>query len=73
MIEVKFCENNFIHGTEELIERLEGDIDGLKVEVESCLGYCGECAAGPFALVDDELVTADSVDELYDLIKEAAE
>ena len=44
--------------------------DGVEVEVESCLGYCGDCAVGPMALVDDELVQADSAEELYEEIKE---
>ncbi|HBV86543.1 DUF1450 domain-containing protein [Desulfosporosinus sp.] len=70
MKQVKFCENNFQFGTEYVADNLKKD--GVSVEVESCLGYCGDCAVGPFALVDDELVQAESADELYDMIRENA-
>lgn len=75
MVEIKLCENNFIHGTEEIAKRLSEEYEDSKVnvEVESCLGYCGDCANGPFALVNDELVQADTVDELYEAIVEAIE
>lgn len=67
MVEVKFCENNFGHGVEKVIDQLKAD--KVNVEVEGCLAYCGECADGPFALVNDELVQADSPDALYEKIK----
>lgn len=65
MTEIKFCENNFTHGTEETAKNLQENYPHIDVTVESCLGYCGDCAAGPFALVNDELIQADSADELY--------
>jgi uncharacterized protein YuzB (UPF0349 family) len=68
MAEIRFCENNFGHGTEEVVGKLKND--GASVEVESCLGYCGDCAMGPFALVDDEFIQAESPEELYQKIKE---
>jgi uncharacterized protein YuzB (UPF0349 family) len=69
MIEIKFCENNFSHGTDELAKRLEENHKDVKVIVESCLGYCGDCAVGPYALVNDEMVQGDNVEELYENIK----
>lgn len=69
MAQVKFCENNFSYGVEELTKRIEEELDGVNVEVESCLGYCGDCSEGPFALVDGELIQADTAEELYDEIK----
>ncbi len=68
MAEVKFCENNFGHGTDEIAEKLKNE--GINVEIEPCLGYCGDCAVGPFALVDDEFIQAESPEELYGKIKE---
>jgi uncharacterized protein YuzB (UPF0349 family) len=65
MTEIKFCENNFTHGTEETAKNLQENYPEIDVSVESCLGYCGDCAAGPFALVNDELIQADCADELY--------
>ncbi len=70
MVEIKFCENNFVHGVEEVISKLQENNENAEVIVESCLGYCGDCAEGPFALVNDELVQADSADELYEAICE---
>ncbi|CAH2214684.1 DUF1450 domain-containing protein [Tepidibacter aestuarii] len=72
MVQVKFCENNFSHGTEEIVNKIENELNEVDVEVEPCLGYCGDCAVGPFALVDDELIQADTPDELFDKIKEQA-
>ena len=69
MAEIKFCENNFSQGTEEVTKKLEQD--GIEFEVEPCLGYCGDCAVGPFALVDDELVQEETPEELYNKIKES--
>ncbi|MDR7855073.1 DUF1450 domain-containing protein [Tissierella sp.] len=68
MTKIQFCENNFSYGTEEIVNKLRDE--DFDVEVESCLGYCGDCAVGPFALVDDELIQADTADELYEMIKE---
>jgi uncharacterized protein YuzB (UPF0349 family) len=67
MAEIKFCENNYSQGVEEVIKKLQSD--GVNVEVESCIGYCGDCAMGPIALVNDDLVQADTPDELYSKIK----
>lgn len=68
MKKIQFCENNFPHGTEDIVDKLIKE--DIKVEVEPCLGYCGDCAVGPIALVDDELVLADTPEELYKSIKE---
>lgn len=69
MAEIKFCENNYDQGAEEVIAKLEKD--GIEFEVEPCLGYCGDCAVGPFALVDDEFIQADASEELYNKIKDS--
>lgn len=69
MTEIKFCENNFTHGTEETAKRLQENYPEVIVTVESCLGYCGDCASNPYALVNDELILADSADELYEKIE----
>lgn len=68
MTEIKFCENNYNQGIEEIVNKLKDE--ELNVEVEPCLGYCGDCAVGPFSLVDDEFIQADTPDELYSKIKE---
>jgi uncharacterized protein YuzB (UPF0349 family) len=68
MADIKFCENNYSQGTEEIVNKLKDE--GINVEVEPCLGYCGDCAVGPYALVNDEFIEASSPDELYSKIKE---
>ncbi|MGE5631653.1 MAG: DUF1450 domain-containing protein [Caulobacteraceae bacterium] len=70
MSEVKFCENNFDQGTDEIAERIESEFEDVAVIIEACLDYCGECAVGPFALVNDKFVQADTPEELYDKIVE---
>ena len=70
MSTIQFCENNFVHGTEEVANKLRQNYPNETVEVESCLGYCGDCAIGPYALVDGELIQADFADDLYELIVE---
>ncbi|HEY8463484.1 MAG TPA: DUF1450 domain-containing protein [Bacillota bacterium] len=68
MVEVKFCENNFIHGTEDVSNQLEEEFPDIQVEVEPCLGYCSDCANGPFALVNGEMVQAESDEKLYEIV-----
>jgi Uncharacterized protein conserved in bacteria len=67
-MEVKFCGNNFGFGTDKVVKTLQENHKDINVSVESCLGYCGDCAVGPYALVDDEMLQADTADELLDKI-----
>lgn len=68
MADIKFCENNFAQGADDVVNRLQEE--HIDAEVEPCLGYCGECADKPFALVNDKYVEAESPEELYDKIME---
>lgn len=68
-MEVKFCENNFSFDTEEVAKILQEKYKNIEVSVEGCLGYCGDCAVGPYALVDDEMIQADTADELLKKIE----
>lgn len=70
MTEIKFCENNFNQGTEVLVDRIKSELTNVTVDVEPCLGYCGDCAVGPYALVNDEIVKADTPEELFHMIKD---
>lgn len=72
MLVIKFCENNFVHGTEDVVEKLKENFDA-KIIVDSCLGFCGDCTNGSFALVNNELIEAESPEELYDVIAETLE
>ncbi len=73
MTEIKFCENNFEQGTEQVADRLQSKFADISIEVEPCLGYCGECAEGPFALVDNDFVQADTPEDLYEEIVDRIE
>lgn len=70
MEEIRFCENNFEYDIEAVIERIEDELTGVNIEVEACLGECGICSEGPFAIVNGDLIKADSADDLFDMIKE---
>ena len=50
------------------MKKLKKNYPELTITAEDCLGYCGDCAVGPYALVDDELIQADTADELYEKI-----
>ncbi len=67
MIEIKFCETNYPQGVEEVIDKLKNEED-INIVVEPCLGYCGECLEGPFAVVNDELIQAETPEELFEEI-----
>ncbi len=67
---IEFCTNNMHHGTEKIMKKLEGNPDFDVIEY-GCLGNCGQCYAEPYALVNGEIVAAESCDALYDEIIKA--
>ncbi|RKD30060.1 DUF1450 domain-containing protein [Thermohalobacter berrensis] len=66
---IQFCEHNFSHGTDKVAEKIESELVNANVEIQACLGFCDDCAASPYALVDGELIQTDTPDELYEEIK----
>lgn len=69
---IEFCASNMHHGTDRIMQLFEQN-DEYEVTEYGCLGNCGECYLNPFALVEGAIVSADSVDELYDNILKAIE
>lgn len=67
---VEFCASNMHHGTDRVMKRLEQNPDYEVIEY-GCLGNCGECYLFPFALVNGDIVAAETADELYDKIEAA--
>ncbi|QRG66843.1 DUF1450 domain-containing protein [Brevibacillus choshinensis] len=67
---VEFCASNVSSYTQSVVDALENDPQ-LDVDVleYGCLGYCGECYMQPFALVNGNLVQAQTPDELLAKIK----
>ncbi|WP_338449279.1 YuzB family protein [Niallia oryzisoli] len=64
---IEFCVSNLASGAQKAKEQLEKDYD-LDVIEYGCLGYCGKCAHSLFALVDGEVVTGETPEQLVDNI-----
>lgn len=60
---IEFCVSNLASGASKAMEQLEKD-SNLDVVDYDCLRYCGICSSHFFALVNGEVVTADSTEEL---------
>jgi uncharacterized protein YuzB (UPF0349 family) len=64
---IEFCISNLANGAQKALERLEKD-PNLDIIEYGCLGYCGKCATTLYALVNGEVVTGKTPDELVDNI-----
>ncbi|WP_080844234.1 YuzB family protein [Cytobacillus gottheilii] len=64
---IEFCVSNLASGSYKALEELEKDYD-LDVIEYGCLGYCGKCSEHMFALVNGEVVTGDTAEELVNNI-----
>ncbi|WP_438434164.1 YuzB family protein [Gorillibacterium sp. sgz500922] len=64
---IEFCSSNMHHGTDRVMAALEANPEYDVIEY-GCLGNCGECYAMPYALLNGEIVAADSADELLERI-----
>ena len=64
---IEFCISNLASGSEEAKEMLEKDPD-LDVIEYSCLSYCDICYDSLYALVNGEVVTGETAQELVDNI-----
>jgi uncharacterized protein YuzB (UPF0349 family) len=61
---IEFCNSNMALGTENVMKKLEENPDYDVIEY-GCLGNCGQCYTTPYAMVNGEIVVADTPDELY--------
>ncbi|MTD31793.1 YuzB family protein [Planomicrobium sp. YIM 101495] len=70
---VEFCISNLANGAQSCFEELEKD-PSLDVLEYGCLSYCSTCAETLFALVNGEIVEAETPEELtrkiYEFIEE---
>ncbi|MGE7761649.1 YuzB family protein [Peribacillus sp. NPDC097895] len=64
---IEFCVSNLASGAQEAFERLERD-PNLDIIEYGCLGYCGKCSSNLYALVNGEVVSGDTTDELVENI-----
>ncbi|SEN57169.1 DUF1450 domain-containing protein [Lihuaxuella thermophila] len=69
---IEFCINNLTPEVLEIKKKLETD-PSLDVIEYGCLGNCGICAEQPYALVNGELIMAETAEELLDNIYKAIE
>jgi uncharacterized protein YuzB (UPF0349 family) len=60
---VEFCLSNLSSGSYEAMEILEKD-EELDVMDYGCLGFCGQCGESLFALVNGEVVTGETSEQL---------
>ncbi|MGP7816312.1 YuzB family protein [Niallia sp. 01092] len=60
---IEFCLSNLSSGSEDAKEILEKDED-LDVLDYGCLGLCGQCGESLYALVNGEVVTAETSEQL---------
>ncbi|WP_141433864.1 YuzB family protein [Bacillus sp. 03113] len=60
---IEFCISNLANGAQAAREVLEKD-SNLDIIEYGCLGYCGKCAGSLYALVNGEVVTGATAEEL---------
>ncbi|WP_347548976.1 DUF1450 domain-containing protein [Pseudalkalibacillus hwajinpoensis] len=66
MTTIEFCAGN-LRENQKVWNELE-KYSGLELIDYGCLGYCGNCYAESFAIVDGVLMNADDAEELIDKI-----
>jgi uncharacterized protein YuzB (UPF0349 family) len=64
---IEFCASNLGHGTDKLMHKLEQNPDYDVIEY-GCLNNCGQCYLSPFAMLNGEILEADSPEELEETI-----
>jgi len=64
---IEFCISNLANGSQQALEKLEKD-PNLDIIEYGCLSYCGKCATSLYALVEGEVVTGETPDELVENI-----
>lgn len=69
---IEFCTNNMHHGTDRIMEKLEQNPEYDVIEY-GCLGNCGQCFSEPYAMVNGEIIAAETAEALYELILAAIE
>lgn len=70
--QVEFCVTNLSQGSDEVYEKLEGR-DDIELLQTGCNSHCELCACTLYALVNEEVVEADTAEELLEKINEELE
>lgn len=69
---IEFCISNLASGAQIAMEVLEKD-PNLDVIEYGCVGYCGICARSMYAMVNGDIVEADTPEALVEAIYEYLE
>ncbi|HEY9581364.1 MULTISPECIES: YuzB family protein [Savagea] len=64
---IEFCISNLAQGAQETFETLERD-PNLDVLEYGCLSYCTKCTEGLYALVNGDIVEAETPEQLTERI-----
>ncbi len=64
---IEFCINNLANGAQRVYEVMEKD-PNLDVVEYGCLGYCGKCDDSLIALVNGEIISAETPEALIENI-----
>lgn len=64
---IEFCISNLASGSQKALEILQKD-PNLDIIEYGCLSYCGKCAHSLFALVNGEIVTGETPEQLVENI-----
>jgi uncharacterized protein YuzB (UPF0349 family) len=64
---IEFCISNLASGSQKAVEVLERD-PNLDIIEYGCLSYCGKCTSSLYALVNGEVVIANTAEELVENI-----
>ncbi|WP_370456229.1 DUF1450 domain-containing protein [Planomicrobium sp. YIM 101495] len=70
--QVEFCVTNMSQGSDEVYEQLTGR-DDIELLQTGCNSHCELCACSLYALVNEEVVEADTPEELLEKINEELE
>lgn len=69
-MKIRFCEHS-PKGKSRLAKQLAAEFPGLDVKVKGCCKQCKACRSTPFCLVDQQLLTGTSWDELLLTLRES--
>lgn len=64
---VEICESNPAASLN--AESLESEFEGVTVMLSYCLSECALCAENPFMMVNGDIVVADDLENLMDLVR----
>ncbi|KEO83209.1 DUF1450 domain-containing protein [Tumebacillus flagellatus] len=72
-VTLDFCNGNLMSFTQELFLSLREEHPEWNISKYGCLTNCGECAVRPFAILNDDIVAAETPEELRTKLLERIE